>query len=189
MRYLYLLLSRSTSLPARIISLFTGDSYTHSSLAFDEPLTTLCSFARKYQYTPFPGGLIHEHLQRGFMGSHPHIKCKLYRLAVSEAAYAQAKVKVDDMFLEQKKYHYSIRGVLLCHWQIPQKRPYKYFCSQFVAEVLEECGAAVLPKDPSLMHPEDFFALEGLETLYEGTVGELAARLYPTMPQGNTFSA
>lgn len=189
MRNLYLLLSRSPSLPARIISLFTGDGYTHSSLAYDEQLLTLCSFARKFRCTPFPGGLIHENLQRGFFGAHPGIRCKLYRLEVNDQIYEQAKTKVENMFLEQKKYHYSILGILLCHWNIPKKRPYKLFCSQFVAEVLAECGAVTLHKDPSLMHPQDFFALDGLQLVYEGTTGELGAQLCPPQPTDTTLSA
>ena len=43
---IYILLTRSGTLLSGAISLFTGDSYTHVSLAFDPELRSLCSFAR-----------------------------------------------------------------------------------------------------------------------------------------------
>lgn len=51
-----------------------------------------------------------------------------------------------------------------------------YFCSQFVSEVLEKSGAMELPKDSTLMHPNDYAQLPQLKCLYEGCLADLPQR-------------
>ena len=47
-RYIYVLLSRTHTMPARLIRLFTGEPYSHTSIALDIELKSLYSFARKH---------------------------------------------------------------------------------------------------------------------------------------------
>lgn len=79
MKFLYLLLTRSTSLPSRLIGLFTSEPFTHISLAFDRELTVLYSFARKYPAIPLPAGLMEEQTGdfTGSRGIFPALFCGL----------------------------------------------------------------------------------------------------------------
>ena len=47
-RTIYLLLTRSTTIPSRLIHLATRADYTHVSLGLDGPAGSFYSFARKY---------------------------------------------------------------------------------------------------------------------------------------------
>jgi hypothetical protein len=51
---------------------------------------------------------------------------------------------------------------------IAADRPYRFFCSQFAAWLLEKSEISPLPKPSSLMHPVDLTFLDGFETVYEG---------------------
>ena len=48
MKNIYILLTRSQTIVSRLVHLSTGDTYTHASIAWDDELTTLCGFARRY---------------------------------------------------------------------------------------------------------------------------------------------
>ena len=84
---IYILLTRSGTLLSGAISLFTGDSYTHVSLAFDPELRSLCSFARRNAAFPLPAGLVREDLHEGYFCRHAEMPCALYALPVSRSAY------------------------------------------------------------------------------------------------------
>ena len=96
---IYLLLTRSGTRLSGAISFFTGDSYTHVSLAFDPELRSLCSFARRNHAFPLPAGLVQESLDGGYFCRHSEMPCALYALPVSRGAYRRARQKVEKMHL------------------------------------------------------------------------------------------
>ena len=181
MKSIYLLLTRSTSVPSRLIGLFTSEPFTHGSLAFDPELTVLYSFARKYPAVPLPAGLMEEHLDRGFYRRQGDIPCALLQMDVPDKIYYRAKTLVYNMLQRRENYRYSLFGLFLCRLRIPLDVPDRYFCSQFVGTVLAESGALELPKPASLMHPFDFCSLDGLHVLYLGGLTDLRA-VCPAVP-------
>ena len=64
----------------------------------------------------------------------------------------------------------------MCGLHIRWQRHHHYFCSQFVSEVLEQSGALALPKDSTLMHPNDYALLPQLKCLYKGRLADLPQR-------------
>ena len=171
---IYILLTRSGTVLSGAISFFTGDSYTHVSLAFDPELRSLCSFARRNHAFPLPAGLVQESLDGGYFCRHSEMPCALYALPVSRGAYRRARQKVEKMLENQLDYHYSIKGLALCRLGIEEEREGHYFCSQFVGEVLEDSGVCALPKPPSLMRPQDYASLPQGQCLYEGSLYRLS---------------
>ena len=171
---IYILLTRSDTLLSGAISLFTGDSYTHVSLAFDPQLQSLCSFARRNAAFPLPAGLVREDLHEGYFCRHSEMPCALYALPVSRSAYGKARKKVEKMLENRLDYRYSIKGLALCKLGIAEEREGHYFCSQFVGEVLEDSGVCALPKPPSLMRPQDYASLPEARCVFEGSLYRLA---------------
>lgn len=68
---------------------------------------------------------------------------------------------------------YSNLGVFLSLCRIRHKRQDRYFCSQFVAEILKETRAAYLKKDPSLCMPKDLSRLPSNNLIFQGTLPEM----------------
>ena len=75
-----------------------------------------------------------------------------------------------------EEYSFNILGLILCALHIRWQRRRHYFCSQFVSEVLEQSGALALPKDSTLMHPNDYPLLPQLKCLYKGRLADLPQR-------------
>lgn len=168
---IYILLTRSGTCFSRLIHLATADRYTHVSIGLDGPLGDFYSFARKYERFALPAGLVQEGVQLGFFRSHPSTPCCLYRLKVSQAVYDRLRARLSGMYAQRQLYHYNILGVLACFFRLPLPRRYHYFCSQFVATLLQECGALELPNGPDLTRPSDFCRLEALQSVHQGCVG------------------
>ena len=173
MKNVYVLLTRSQTALSRVIHALTGDRYTHASVAFDDGLKTLCSFARRHPALPLPAGLVQEALDGGYYDSHRYISCALYALPVGEDAWRDVRRRAEEMLSHRRAYRYSVRGLAMCRLGVAETRPGKYFCSQFVGELLRESGAARLPKPPALMRPQDLAELPGANCLYRGRLSGL----------------
>ena len=176
MKTLYIFLTRSGTLLSNLVYSLTGAQYTHISLAFDEDLSTLYSSTRKNGYTMFPAGPSREYLNRGVFLMRENIPCALYALEVTDEAYTRAKRRTQHMMHHGELYRFNSLGLLLCWMHIRWQRRRHYFCSQFVSEVLEKSGAMELPKDSTLMHPNDYAQLPQLKCLYEGCLADLPQR-------------
>ncbi len=176
MKTIYILLTRSGTMLSHLVYHITGANYTHASIAFEEDLNCLYSSTRKNGYTMFPAGPSKEFLNRGVFKLRGNMPCALYSMEVSDEAYTRAKRRADHMMAHGELYRFNSLGLLLCAMHIRWKRRRHYFCSQFVSEVLEKSGAMELPKDSTLMHPNDYTRLEGLTCLYEGELCDLPQR-------------
>ena len=168
MKSIYILITRTSTYFSRLIRFATADDYTHVSIAFDEQLESLYSFARKRTHFPLPGGLVNENIRRGVFGRQKYVPCELFELRVPDDVYTCARNYVHAMVSRCDEYHYSVLGILLCQFDVAHQRAYHYFCSQFVGEVLEKSGACLLPKPASLMRPADFAHLAGMRLIYRG---------------------
>lgn len=172
MKTIYILLSRSHTLLSRLIHAVTGDAYTHVSIALDKNLHEIYSFARVHPQTPLPAGLIREDLHTAVFAKNGRAPCALYQLSVSDAQYDAIHARIGAMLTAPEPFHYSILGLLLCKLDLAHERCRHMFCSQFVATLLRDAGAATLPKPASLMRPVDFTQVQGLTQCYEGPLGE-----------------
>lgn len=173
MKSIYILLTHSNTYVSKLIKLVTADMYTHASISFDESLQPLYSFARKYVYVPLPAGLRIEPLINGFYKKDRYIPCALYELKVEDEVYEAAKREVEEMLKNARAYRFNIIGLFLCRLGISYRRKYSYFCSEFVSEILMRSKALNLPKEPSLMRPNDYTKITQIECCYEGTLSSL----------------
>ena len=169
MKNVYVLITRAQTATSALIHLATGDLYTHVSLAYDDSLESLCSFARLYYPLPFPGGLIREEIRKGHFSHFKNVHCVLLSLPVTDEVHRNIKNCVQAMVRDRGSYRYSYLGAAFCRAGIATRRRSKrYFCSQFVAEILLQQGAVSLPKLPCLMRPQDFLKMPQFRLLYQG---------------------
>ena len=185
MKNIYILLTRSQTILSRLVHLSTGDAYTHASIAWDDELTTLCSFARRHSSLPLPAGLVHEELCGGYYDLHRYMPCALLRLSVADETHRLLRERIEEMFTDAARYRYSVAGLLCCRAGRALERDGRCFCSQFVAGMLENCGAVVLPKAPSLMRPEDLLHLPGIQLVHSGRLCDLTHASLPSLCTGN----
>ena len=185
MKNIYILLTRSRTIVSRLVHLSTGDTYTHASIAWDDALTTLCSFARRHTALPLPAGLMREDLCGGYYDLHRYMPCALLRLSVDDETHRLLREQIEKMLSDAARYRYSVAGLLCCRSGRELERDGRCFCSQFVAGMLEKCGAAVLDKAPSLMRPEDLLHLPGIQIVHTGRLCDLMHASLPDVCAGS----
>lgn len=118
MKHIYILLTKTKSVPSRIIGLFTRATYTHVAIAFDDEPEIFYSFSRLRERFPLPGGLTTESPYSGFLGSHGESLCKLVCLEVSERAAERARMRVRRMMKSHSLFRYSLLGCIACRFGI-----------------------------------------------------------------------
>lgn len=165
-RTIHILLTRSGTWFSHLIHFATQDSYTHASIGLDGPSGPFYSFARKYRRLALPAGLVKEQVTIHRRA----VPCCLYELNVSEETYLHLRLQLRTMYAQREEYHYSVLGVFACWLNLPLQRQHHYFCSQFVAGLLESCGAVELPKPPTLLRPADFCGIKALRPVHQGSL-------------------
>lgn len=173
MKSIYIFLSRTQSIVSRTVHLFTDAQYTHVAIAFDRDFVYLYSSARKNGVTMFPAGPCLEHLDRGLYTRVGKTPCAIYELRVCDEAYERAKKEAEWFIRNQGMYKFNILGIVLCKFGIGLNRKNKFFCSQFVAEILLKGNCALLPKRACLMRPVDYIDIPHIKKLFEGDIGDL----------------
>ena len=71
MNKIYIILSQSNTILARIVQLYTRKKYSHAALALDDSLDKIYSFGRWYPRLMLPAGFITEHRGKGFFDLFP----------------------------------------------------------------------------------------------------------------------
>lgn len=120
----------------------SGRGYTHVALSFDQEAQNFYTFNYK--------GFRREH---PFKRKRRYGKSICYKLEVPKEQHGRLKEIIEQMENSPTEWKYSLRGVVLCIFGIPYKEKDSYFCSQFVAELLQKSGIMKWKKNSSLYLP------------------------------------
>lgn len=172
---IYIMISQTGTSCSKIFQLFTRAPYNHASIALDEDLNSLYSFARQNLYIPLIAGFVKEDINEGVYKVHDDTLCQIYRISISEEQYLTLQQSIHNFEKDKDKYGYNFAGLVAMLFNIPYHRRYHYVCSQFVAYVLHESKSVKLKKDFSLMRPDDFSSLPGVDLIYSGKLADYIA--------------
>ncbi len=170
MKDIYIFLTRTGTVPARMIHVFKGGTFTHTSLSMTPSTDCLYSYARRKIKNPLVAGLIIENIHTEVFAMYPTCHCALYRLTVSDVAYDRMMKEITHYMNNYKRAKYNFLGLLPLALGIKIRRKYRLTCSQFVAVILDKSGEIELPRDPYVMLPNDFKNINGIELIYEGVL-------------------
>ncbi|MFC4403412.1 hypothetical protein [Gracilibacillus xinjiangensis] len=172
MCYVYIMLSDTGTLFTTMIKKYTKAPYNHASISFDPQLKEMYSFGRKHPKNPLNGGFVKEDIWSGTFSRYPDTTCVIYKLRVSERQIIKMKRVLHVFIKNNDKFLYNILGVLGVSIKEPVEFSNSYFCSQFVAEILNRSGIKLWDKLPVMVTPDDFRNCDKLELIYEGKLFE-----------------
>ncbi len=172
---IYIMISQTGTSCSKIFQLFTRAPYNHASIALDENLNSLYSFARQNLYIPLIAGFVKEDINEGIYRVHDDTICQIYRMSISEEQYLTLQESISEFEKNTDMYSYNFAGLVPMLFNIPYHRRYHYVCSQFVAYLLHETNAVKLNKHFTLMRPYDFTSLSELDLIYSGKLSEYSA--------------
>ena len=162
-RQIYLLLTRFPDNGSKVFELLTGCYYPHASIGLEEDLNTFYSFVSK--------GFIVEKITRYVKPDRAPFPCQLYELEVSESAYSRIKKALEHFIAFKEQLHYSKFALTMSILRIPYKRNrFGFFCSQFVAHILQHSGEIKLKKSSSRYLSGDLRKLSGIKLQFQGNM-------------------
>lgn len=162
---IYILLTDTGSVLTKLIRLYTKKRYNHVSISFDVDLREVYSFGRKRMNNPFNGGFVRENIREGLF---KEATCSIYSITVTENQIENMKAFIKKIEREKDVYRYNFLGLFGFLFNRPIQREKAFFCSQFVASVLQEGKVLDLNKQPALISPSDIEGCTALELVYEG---------------------
>jgi len=139
-RFIYVILSKTSTRPAKIIRRIIRANYSHSSISLDANLNEMYSFARiKYQ-TPLIGGFIHETYTTLSLGRDEEVPIKIFKIPVTYQQYKDIKKNIKYFKKNQKKFIYNYFSLILYPVHINFKIRDSYICTGFVSQMLAQAG-------------------------------------------------
>lgn len=154
---------------------YDGDHYTHVSISKDLKLDNMFSFARKKIDDPFDCGMIKENIREGmFEKNILKSEIAVMNLEMTEEQYNKLLEITDFYWNNKDNYNYNYLGLismLFIAKGVPTDN--RFFCSQWVAKVLNECGIDLFNGKKSYdIRPFDFYCALKNNIVYEGLVSQ-----------------
>ena len=165
MKKVYLVLSQTYSSIARAIKLVTKEKYSHASIAFDPKCKEMYSFGRKYRYFPLPGIFEEEKLTKGLFKNKGAL-IAIYEIDITDEQYEKIRKKIKN--IKKTNTGYNVIGLFLAYFRIKLHRN-KYYCSEFVYEVLSSRGVDIYAKNKIRFKPMELIK-RNFKKIYEGEI-------------------
>jgi len=148
MKKVTILLTKYSDWISTFVYHIAGRGYTHASLGLEDEPGVYYSF----NYRGFCTETLEKHRRRGVEQS---LSCEL---SVSEEAYEKLRQQVAAFQAHRAEFRYTRLGVACCILHLPLRWKGHYFCSQFVADLLQKADAVPLKKRAELYLPNQFWA-------------------------------
>ena len=175
-RSIYVVISRTGTLLCRAIGLVSGGVYNHASLSLDESLSLMYSFGRVNPYNPIVGGFVKESPFFGTFKRFHGTEVIVYRIPVTRQQKEALETCLHEMYAKRDRYGYNFLGLFVAAFGIYWKRENRYYCSEFVRDILAWYSVLDARLYYGIVKPEDFAAIPGAERIYCGNLRKYAMR-------------
>lgn len=166
MKKIYIILTYTGTILSKIIKSYTGDEFSHVSIALDPQLRKMYSFGRLNPYNPFWGGFVHERINSGTFKRFSKTRARVYSLEIYDEQYEKLKYTIFCIKKLRRYYKFNILGLFAVGFKIKIRADKSFYCAEFVKHVLEEAKKET--KLPELIKPEDFKQIKNLKLEYDG---------------------
>lgn len=172
---IYIVISQTGTILSRILKLITKAEYNHASISLSPDLNTMYSFGRVNPYNPFIGGFVRESPYYGTFKRFYNTKVIVLSAQISDEHYRALHRKLNMMFLNKEQYHYNYLGLFLAGIHIRYRHTDRYYCSEFVKEMLISYGVSDAEKLNPIIKPIHFLELPNVTEIYCGKLTNYSA--------------
>ncbi|MGO3838384.1 MAG: hypothetical protein ACTJHZ_08460 [Vagococcus sp.] len=162
---LFIVFSANNSLLSRAIKHYTKETYNHVSLSLDKSLNETYSFGRKKITNPLIGGFVQENFWDPFFLTS---ECAIYSIEVTDVELERVTEHLQYFKENEHYFQYNFLGLLALSIEFNLKRDYAYFCSEFIATILQNAGIIDFEKATHFVTPVDLLSGTTLKKEYEG---------------------
>ena len=153
----YIMLVHSGTTVSNVIKAVSHSEFSHASISFDSSMDQMYSFARKDPRNPFIGGFRFESIGKGFYDQ-KEIPYAVYMVPCTESQIKKMKKRLSFFEKSATKFKFDFTGLIKNYLGIVDNPEYRWFCSRFVADILNAGAPKNKPyiEEPSLQDPDDF---------------------------------
>ena len=153
----------------RVVKFMTHAPYSHASISFDSSMDRLYSFASRDGHTMIPLGMATESLDQ-YKKSTKDAIFTLYVKLVDKEDKDLMERKVKEMYNRRTEFRYDIPGVVKNFFGQRSANEKRYFCSGFVAYILNSGKRQVTDKPSDMMRPMDIPDIQYIHLVDMGLV-------------------
>ncbi len=175
---IYLVLSQTGSILSKALKVITKAKYNHSSISLTGDLKNMYSFGRLKLYNAFQGGYVKESIGEGMFKRFSDTDAAVFVITVPKDKYCQIHERLEEMYENREQYHYNVLGLFTAFFGCHYQRKNKYYCSDFVSEVLTDFD--IIPEGAldKIVKPIDFYSLFEDNLIYEGKFKDYSCTEY-----------
>lgn len=170
MKKIYIVLTYTGTMLAKLVKMYTKREFSHVSIALDENLEEMYSFGRKNPYNPFIGGFVHEGIDVGTFKRFKKTKTRIYSLQVPDEKYDKVIEVINNIKEHKGEYEFNIIGLFAVAINLKIRREKSFYCAEFVKYVLDK--SEIDNTLPEIIKPEDFKNIKNLDIVYSGILRE-----------------
>ena len=180
----YIVMIRTTTNVAKVITKFTKAPYSHVSISFDSSMQNMYSFGRELNEETgevadpiIPNGnFTREILQHPILLGKNNPYC-IYVTFVSKQELQLMKNRLEYFIRNRTKFKFNRIGLVKNYLGIESRNEYKYFCAQFVSDILNTGKKNFTQKPNSLMRPSDFMDTPDCYFVCDGIIDEFDSKV------------
>ena len=165
---IYIVISQTGTLLSRLLKKITHKSYNHASITPYDDLHVMYSFGRKNPYNPFWAGFVTESASFGTFKRFSETEVMVISVKIDNETYQNMCETFEEMLKEPKNYHYNYFGLWLAAFDIVVTAKNRYYCSEFVRDILIEHSVEGSENLSAIIHPMHFLSLPEATTIYQG---------------------
>lgn len=162
----FIILMHSGTVLADAIKKFTHDDYSHACISLTPDLVPMYSFGRKKVDLKDGTGFCISSPTDDFFKKFKAVYA-VYVMYLSKNEYDNIKKRLQYFIDNKDVLKYNISALIMNALNKPTEKSKKYFCSRFVADVLN--SGRTMDKLPSLYRPNDFAYRSDITLVNSGT--------------------
>lgn len=171
---LYIVITQSGSILSKTLKLVTRAPYNHVSLSLETDLHEMYSFGRLNPRNPVIGGFVMESPHSGTFARFHKTKAVVLCKPITEKQFVALSKHLETMYNRRQQYRYDIIGLLLAAFKVKYTRKNKYYCSEWVKEMLLRHKVAKKSQFKKITKPIHFMDLDDTKLIYRGRLKDFA---------------
>lgn len=169
---IYIVLTSTRTILARIIRCWVKNPYNHVSISLDRELNEMYCFGRRRPRNPFIAGFIKEDWETGFHATFNNIPCLVYECEIDAKIYDNIKEIIDEFYMDHLKYKFNIIGLIGNAVGFDIHRERHYYCAEFLSYLFEESGLYSFNEAHTRRRPMDFSGFLNSKLIYDGYIND-----------------
>ncbi|MBQ6848216.1 MAG: hypothetical protein IJO62_04830 [Clostridia bacterium] len=165
---IYIVISQTGTILSRILKLITHKEYNHVSLSLADDLHLMYSFGRKNPYCVFPAGFVTESASFGTFKRFSNTKVIVLKTFITQNKYDELYSFINYMVSNPTLYRYNYLGLYFAALKICHRAENRYYCSEFVRDILIKYDVKGADDLEKIVHPMSFVSLPDTERIFMG---------------------